>query len=92
MLKKSNPIHIIQDWKEEGDNRKITTKQRIEKVKAFLEPNGHETQRMVKKVMTVKPEEFMMIGGGYTKPEMFKTRWLHEKHEALLLNKIEKMK
>ncbi|OLS19277.1 MAG: hypothetical protein HeimC3_46430 [Candidatus Heimdallarchaeota archaeon LC_3] len=71
---------------------RIPTKQSIEKVEAFLEPYGYETQRMVKKVMTVKPGEFMMIGGGYTKPEMFKTRWLHTKHQTLSLDDIEKMK
>ena len=71
---------------------RIPTEQSISKIEVFLEPFGLETQRMVKRVMTLNPGEFLMIGGGYTKPEMFKTRWLHTKHHILNLDDIEKLK
>ena len=69
---------------------KIPTPQSLAKIEAYLEPWGIETQRFLKKVQTVNPGEFLLIGGGYTRPEMFKTRWLHTKHETLSLDDIEK--
>lgn len=68
---------------------RIPTQQSLNKVETFLEPYGIETQRMIKKVQTVNPGEFILIGGGYTKPELFKTRWLHTKHQTLSLDDIE---
>jgi hypothetical protein len=71
---------------------RIPSPQSLAKVEAYLEPYGQDAQRLVKKVQTVKPGEFLLIGGGYTKPEMFKTRWLHTKHETLSLDDIERLK
>lgn len=55
---------------------KFPTPQSLAKVEAYLEPWGTETQSFLKKVQTVQSGEFLLIGGGYTRPEMFKTRKL----------------
>jgi hypothetical protein len=60
----------------------------LEKVEIFLEPYGIETQRMTKNLQTSQSGEFLMIGGGYNKPEIFKTRWLHTKHLNVSLEEI----
>ena len=70
---------------------KIATSQSLAKIEAYLEPWEIETQKFLKKVQTVSPGEFLLIGGGYTKPEMFMTRWLHTKHQTLSLDEIEKL-
>ncbi len=68
---------------------KITSKQSLKKIETFLEPYGNEVQRLVKRVQTVKPGQFLIIGGGQSRPEIFQTRWLYTKHETLSLDDVE---
>ena len=68
---------------------KITSKQSLKKIETFLEPYGKEVQKLVKRVQTVKPGQFLLIGGGQTKPEIFQTRWLYTKHQTLSLDDVE---
>lgn len=68
---------------------KIPAAQSLAKIETFLEPWGVEAQRLLKKVQKVDVGEFLLIGGGFTRPEMFKTRKLHTKHEVLSLDDIE---
>lgn len=71
---------------------RIPSQQSIKKIEAFLEPYGQRAQQLVRKVKTVEPGQFLMIGGGQTTPQMFKTRWLYTKHQTLSLDDIEKLK
>jgi len=68
---------------------KITSEQSLKKIETFLEPYGKEVQNLVKRVQTVKPGQFLLIGGGQTKPEIFQTRWLYTKHQTLSLDDVE---
>ena len=68
---------------------KITSKQSLTKIETFVEPYGKEIQDLVKKVQTVKPGQFLLIGGGQTRPKIFQTRWLYTKHQTLSLDDIE---
>ena len=68
---------------------KITSEQSLKKIETFLEPYGKEVQQLVRKVQTVKPGQFLLIGGGQIKPEIFQTRWLYTKHQTLSLDDVE---
>ncbi|MFW9780642.1 MAG: helicase HerA-like domain-containing protein [Candidatus Heimdallarchaeota archaeon] len=68
---------------------KIASKQSLKKIETFLEPYGKEVQSLVKNVQTFNPGQFLLIGGGQSKPEIFQTRWLYTKHQTLSLDDVE---
>lgn len=70
---------------------KITSEQSLKKIETFLEPYGKEVQKLIKQVQKVNPGQFLLIGGGRTKPEIFQTRWLYTKHQTLSLDDVERI-